>query len=70
MTRLVNCGIEINIPKAEIEFYIRAGYQIIEEPVEIPAPEVELAISNLQKPENPDEVAEKPKVRGRKAKDK
>ena len=52
MTRLINCGIEIDIPEAEIERYILAGYKKIKEPVEIPAPEV--------KQELPPEKAAKP----------
>lgn len=57
MTRLVNCGIEIDIPEAEIERYILAGYKKIEEPVEIPAPEVRQELSP-EKAAEPEKVAE------------
>jgi hypothetical protein len=41
MIKLKNGGIEISIYEADIERYLIAGYERIEEPVEIPAPEVE-----------------------------
>jgi hypothetical protein len=57
MTRLYNCGIYIDIPEAEIESYLRAGYVKINEPVEIPAPEFDQE-SSPEKAAKPDEVME------------
>jgi hypothetical protein len=57
MARLINCGIEIDIPEAEIDRYIRAGYRKIVEPVEIPAPEARQELPP-EKAASPVEMAE------------
>jgi hypothetical protein len=57
MARLINCGIEIDIPEAEIDRYIRAGYRKIVEPVAIPAPEVRQELPP-EKATEPEQVAE------------
>jgi hypothetical protein len=55
--KLTNGGITINVGKADVDFYLRAGYKNIIEPVEIPAPEVEQELPP-EKAAEPFEVAE------------
>jgi hypothetical protein len=55
--KLTNGGITIDVGKADVDFYLRAGYKKIVEPVEIPAPEVEQELPP-EKAAEPVKVAE------------
>ena len=55
--KLTNGGIVINVGKADVDFYLRHGFRKIEEPVEIPAPEVEQELPP-EKAAKPVKVAE------------
>jgi hypothetical protein len=55
--KLTNGGITIDVGKADVDFYLRHGYKKIEEPVAVPAPEVEQELPP-EKAAKPEKVAE------------
>jgi hypothetical protein len=55
--KLTNGGITINVGKEDLDFYLRAGYKKIVEPVEIPAPEARQELPP-EKAASPVEMAE------------